>query len=96
MWRVRGETPADRHAARERVRNAFEGLRGRIPGMLRLEIGLDHSAVDYACDVVLIADFVSQGALAAYAAHPEHQRVRADLGDLRVERYQVDFVVVVG
>lgn len=92
MWRVRGDTKAERSAARERVRDAFEGLRGRIPGMARLEVGLDHSAVDYACDVVLVTDFVSQGALAAYAVHPEHLRVRAELDDLRTERYQVDYV----
>ena len=96
MWRVRGDTSAERNAARERVREAFEGLRGRIPGMTRLEIGLDQSAIDYACDVVLVSEFASQGALTAYAAHPEHQRVRAELGDLRTERYQVDYVVSIG
>jgi sirohydrochlorin ferrochelatase len=96
MWRVRGDKPADRKAARERVREAFEGLRGRIPGMTRLEIGLDQSAVDYACDVVLVTEFISQGALTAYAVHPEHQRVRAELGDLRTERYQVDYAVPIG
>jgi hypothetical protein len=93
MWRLRGDTPAERSAARERVCDAFEGLRGRIPGMVRLEVGLDHSGVEYACDVVLVADFVSQGALAAYAVHPEHVRVRSELGALRIDRHQVDYVV---
>ena len=93
MWRVLGRTAAERQANRERVRDAFEGLRGRIPGMMRLEVGLDCSAVDYACDVVLVSDFISQGALAAYAAHPEHQRVRTELDGLRTTRHQVDYPV---
>lgn len=92
MWRVRGENAIERKAARELVRDAFEGLRGRIPGMTRLEVGLDASGVDDACDVVLVTDFVSPAALASYAVHPEHLRVRKELGDLRVERYQVDYV----
>jgi len=28
--------------------------------------------------------------IASYARHPEHLRVRDELGDLRIARYQVD------
>jgi hypothetical protein len=93
MWRVRGESLAERSAAARTVQRAFESLRGRIPGMRRLEIGIDVSGCDYACDVVLYTEFDSQETLAAYAAHPEHQRVRDELGDLRIARHQVDYVV---
>ena len=91
MWRVRGDSPQERAAAREKVKAAFEGLRGRIEGMTHLEIGLDVSDVDYACDVVLVTEFVSAEALKAYATHPEHLRVRNELGDLRTGRFQVDY-----
>jgi hypothetical protein len=91
MWRVRGETLAQRREGREQVRQCFESLRGRIPGMTSLEVGIDVSDVDYACDVVLVTDFESQAALDAYAVHPEHLRVREALGDLRVARFQVDY-----
>ena len=94
MWSVRGDTPPERQVARERVRDAFESLRGRIPGMTRLEIGLNISNADYACDVVLVSDFVSSDALEAYAIHPEHKRVIAELDTLRLTRYQIDYVVV--
>jgi hypothetical protein len=50
--------------------------------MTRLEIGLDTGSSVDACDVVMVSDFASHGALAAYAAHPEHRRVCAELGDL--------------
>ena len=93
MWRVRGSDLHEQTGARQRVKRAFESLRGRIPGLLRLEVGIDTSRVEYACDVVLVTDFESQAALDAYARHPEHLRVRAELGSLRTSRHQVDYAV---
>jgi len=92
MWNVRGGSPQDRRADCEHLQREFESLRGRIPGLLRLEVGIDHSRIDYACDVVLYSEFDSQAALDAYASHPEHLRVKQALGGLRVARHQVDYV----
>jgi quinol monooxygenase YgiN len=75
------------------LKRSFESLRGRIPGLLHLEIGVDSSRIDYACDVVLYSEFESQAALDAYAVHPEHQRVKQELADLRIARHQVDYRV---
>ena len=83
MWRLRGETRAERAAARIKVKTLFEGLKGRIEGLTHIEVGVDVSDVDYACDVVLFSEFTDSAALAAYATHPEHLRVREELGDLR-------------
>ncbi|MDR2334854.1 MAG: Dabb family protein [Burkholderiaceae bacterium] len=91
MWRLAGDSPQEQRQARERVKQAFESLHGRIPGLRQIEVGFDRSAVDYACDVVLVADFDSQQALDGYAVHPEHLRVRQELGTLRVTRHQVDY-----
>jgi hypothetical protein len=93
MWRVRGDTPAERAAASHLVKTSFEGLRGLIPGMTHIEVGLDSSKVDYACDVVLVSEFECVEALEAYASHPAHLRVRNELGDLRTARFQVDYTV---
>ena len=91
MWRLRGETPQERAAARLKVKDAFEGLRGRIEGLQAIEVGVDVSNVDYACDVVLVSEFATAEQLERYATHPEHLRVRKELGDLRIERRQVDY-----
>lgn len=93
MWRLRGETPAERAAARSKVKTLFEGLKGRIDGLTHIEIGVDVSEVDYACDVVLFSEFRDSAALKAYATHPEHLRVREELGDLRIGRFQVDYPI---
>lgn len=91
MWNLRGDTPAEKADGIARLRRSFESLRGRIPGLLHLEIGVDVSRIDYACDVVLYSEFESQAALDAYGVHPEHQRVKRELADLRIARYQVDY-----
>ena len=91
MWNVRGATPEERSNAIRFLKSRFEGLRGRIPGLLHLEVGVDTSRADHACDVVLYSEFESRQALAAYATHPEHLRVRGELEGLRVARHQVDY-----
>ena len=91
MWNVRGDDAASRARHIAQVKTAFESLRGRVPGLLHLEVGVDESRIDYACDVVLYTEFDSREALAAYAEHPEHLRVKRALGDLRIARHQVDY-----
>ncbi|GLR77436.1 Dabb family protein (plasmid) [Azospirillum oryzae] len=91
MWKVRGDTPQEKAESADFVKSRFEGLIGRIPGLNKLEVGLDTSGVDYACDVVLYTEFESQEALDAYATHAEHLRVKQELGDRRIARYQVDY-----
>jgi heme-degrading monooxygenase HmoA len=93
MWNVRGGDAAERARNLALLKSEFESLRGRIPGLLQLEIGIDDSRVDYACDAVLVTAFESRAALVAYAEHPEHLRVRRALGDLRIARHQVDYEV---
>lgn len=91
MWRVRGDDAAERQRNVALLKTEFESLRGQVPGLLHLEIGVDFSRIDYACDVVLYSEFESREALAAYAEHPEHLRVKRALGDLRTTRHQVDY-----
>jgi hypothetical protein len=92
MWNVRGATPEQKKESAMLVKTAFESLTGKIPGLTKLEVGLDVSAVDYACDVVLYTEFESQESLDAYASHPEHLRVKQVVGDIRIARHQVDYV----
>ena len=92
MWDVVGKTTDEKADAIAAVRREFEGLKGKIPGMTKLEIGVDKSRVSYACDMVLVTEFESQSALDAYATHPAHLEARDRLEGLRIARHQVDFV----
>lgn len=93
MWNVRGDTQEKRREAATDIKHRFESLKGVIPGMLHLEVGLDSSRVDYACDMVLYTEFDSEDSLKSYATHPAHLAIRQDLGDVRIARYQVDYDV---
>ena len=91
MWDLRGESPEEKAKAAQLLKRKFESLRGQIPGLLHLEVGIDSSRIAYACDVVLYSEFDSQASLDGYAAHPAHLQVREELGDLRIARHQVDY-----
>lgn len=93
MWNVRGGTSDKKRENIELVRRGFHGLRERIPGLIHLEIGIDASRSDCACDVVLYSELESQAALDGYVKHPEHLSVRDELGGIRVERHQVNYEV---
>ena len=95
MWNLAGDHPEAKQRNVELLRRSFQSLNGRIPGLRHLEIGVDTSGVDYACDVVLYSEFDSQEALDAYATHPEHLRVKAEIGTMRIARHQVDYAVPV-
>ncbi|MGF6643948.1 Dabb family protein [Paraburkholderia sp. GAS82] len=92
MWDVRGDTPEQKKETAQLVKSAFESLTGKIPGLTKLEVGVDVSGVDYACDVVLYTEFESHESLEAYAVHPEHIRVKQIVGDSRIARHQVDYI----
>lgn len=93
MWNLAGDSPEVKQRNISLLQRSFHSLNGRIPGLRRLEIGVDSSGVDYACDVVLYSEFESQEALDAYATHPEHLRVKAEIGAMRIARHQVDYAV---
>jgi hypothetical protein len=92
MWNLEGDTHEQNRQACLFLKERFEGLAGLIPGLLKIEVGVDISQIDYACDVVLYTEFDSQEALDAYASHPEHLRVRGELGSSRIARHQVDYI----
>lgn len=93
MWDVQGKNSAEKLKNAEQLKSSFQSMRGRIPGLISLDIGIDISRIDYACDVVLYSEFESQKALNNYANHPEHLRVKRELGDMRIARHQVDYHV---
>lgn len=91
FWRLNGETPAERHAQASAIKDALEALNGRIPGLLRLEVGIDVSRDADAADVVLYSEFTDRAALDAYHHHPEHQKAAPVVRAARCERRVVDY-----
>jgi len=93
MWNVKGSSAAEKAETAQLVKRKFEDLRDKVPGLVELEIGIDESGIDYACDVVLYSVFRSRQALEAYATHPCHLKVRNELEGMRISRHQVDYAI---
>ena len=91
-WRLKESALGQDKAGNARVmKEKLEALRGRIPGLLHLEVGLDFSAGENSSDIVLVSEFESRAALAAYMVHPEHKAVVAFVTQVITERRVVDY-----
>ncbi len=75
----------------ERIRVALEAQRGRIPGLMRMEAGLNFSPARRSVDFALVSEFESREALAAYHKHPLHHETRAIVDPLIAEHWIVDY-----
>jgi quinol monooxygenase YgiN len=94
IWRLK-----DSAAGRSKSDNAglikekLESLRGKIPGLLYLEVGLDFGQSENSGDVVLLSEFESRAALDAYQVHPLHKAVMPFVLEARSERRVVDYEI---
>ncbi|HEX7053908.1 MAG TPA: Dabb family protein [Burkholderiales bacterium] len=87
LWRLKPE-------GRERfaeIRAALQAQQGRIPGLLRVEVGRSFAAGRRAVDFALTCDFESRGALEAYHRHEAHQATRAIVDPLAEEHWIADY-----
>ncbi len=92
MWKLKDKANGlDKAGNARAMKEKLEALRGRIPGLLELEVGLDFSASEGSCDVVLYAALASRQALKDYQAHPEHQAILPFVREAVSERRLVDY-----
>ena len=92
LWRLKPEAHGRTAAENARaIKEKLEALRGRIPGLLAIEVGLDFSRTGDSCDLALTSEFESRAALDAYQAHPEHKAVMPFILEARSARHLVDY-----
>ncbi len=85
-----GRTKAEN--ARE-AKARLESLRGKIPGLRAIEVGIDFDRSPAAFDLALTCELDSRAALDAYQKHPLHQEVVAFITGVRESRAVVDYEV---
>jgi quinol monooxygenase YgiN len=88
MWRLK-DTP-NKAANAVRIKQLLESLRDRIPGLLKIEVGIDFSAGETSADVVLLSEFSDLDALDSYQRHPLHVQMKPEIGHMTAERRVVD------
>jgi len=94
LWRLK--EGADGHGKAEIARilkQRLEGLRGVVPGLLHLEVGIDFLQSESSSDLALYTEFASREALEAYQQHPAHREFVEFSHNLRTERRLVDYEV---
>jgi hypothetical protein len=74
-----------------KIKEMLEELQGQIPGLLKIEVGIDFSCSEQSSDVVLYSEFTDRAALDAYQIHPLHQAGKSFIGGATLERRLVDF-----
>ena len=90
VWKIKDQTQKAAHA--NAVKRAMEALRGHIPGMIAIEVGIDIGYDAQADDVVLYAEFEDRDALDVYQNHPLHQDAKAIVKVLTTDRRAVDWI----
>ncbi|MCK5349480.1 MAG: Dabb family protein [Desulfobacula sp.] len=91
-WDITDKKNLKEHA--QQVKNVLENLNGKIPGLLKIEVGFNYSDSETASDIVLYSEFESKEALASYITHPLHveagkNTVRSVTSNRRMIDYEV-------
>jgi hypothetical protein len=84
MWRLKDKADA------ARIKQELESMRGKIPGLLSVEVGLNFAAGS-PVDLGLYSEFKDRAALEEYADHPVHVPVKQFVGALVAERWVLDY-----
>ncbi|MBP5264014.1 MAG: Dabb family protein [Lachnospiraceae bacterium] len=75
LWQLKEEySDAQKAEIKQGIKEGLEGLKGKIPGLLEIQVNIDPLASSN-CDVMLDSCFESEEALKGYAVHPEHVAV---------------------
>lgn len=93
-WKLLNRTkPLENNPDAIAIKTALEDLRGKIPGLLHLELGFDFSGKDTAGDIVLYTEFESREALNGYQVHPAHVDVGKIVKPRTCERRMIDYEI---
>jgi hypothetical protein len=90
MWKFKDEA-AD--ADKMEMKRLLESLKGVVPSLLQIEVGMDIVGTAASKDMVLTTLFHSLSDLQAYADHPAHLKVVEFVKPLVCERAVVDYEV---
>lgn len=75
LWQLKDEISAEEKlVVKEGIKSGLEGLLGKIPGLIKIEVVTNPLASSNA-DVMLYTEFDSEDSLKGYAVHPEHVAV---------------------
>ncbi len=78
----------------QKVKELIENMRGKIPGLRYIEVGINFTIEEGCADVVLYSELDSREALNLYQSHPVHVAVKDFIKNVRSERHVIDYEVI--
>jgi len=87
MWKLKNKADS------EIIRDKLNDLMGKIPGLLKVEVGIDMGDTDSDFHMVLLAELESKEALEAYRIHPAHLAVIPLVQTAAIDRAVVDYEI---
>lgn len=94
MWRLHDFAGVTGNAATlAALQECIAKMRTDVPGLLRIDMGVDKSRTPDSADLVLFSEFDTWASLDAYQGHPLHDEFRKLLGPLRSERRLGDYEI---
>jgi hypothetical protein len=83
----------DKHTNAEILKEKLLAMKGKVKGLLKVEVGFDFSNEKDSCDVVLYSELTTKDVLHQYQVHPDHEAIKKWLSEVRYERRVVDYEV---
>ena len=75
LWTLKEEySDEQKKEIKKDIKAGLEGLKGRIPGLVDIQVNIDGLASSNA-DLMLDSTFEDEASLKGYAVHPEHVAV---------------------
>lgn len=94
MWRFKDSAEGNNKAKNIALtKEKLEALNGKIPGLIRLEVGVDFIQGAASADAALYSELESKDALANYAEHPLHVEALSFIKKVISERMAADYEV---
>jgi hypothetical protein len=75
------------------IKHKLESLKGKIEGLIEIEVGIDFLQSPESGDIMLYSLFNDKQALDHYQQHPLHKEIMPFIAEARSERRVVDYEV---
>ncbi len=94
LWKVvDSHGSLDKTKVLQEIKSRIEGMKGVVPQIRELEVGIDFNGSAAAYDVALYSVFDDQASLDAYQVHPAHEEVKKFVGAVTTDRAVVDYEI---
>ena len=94
FWKINdGIDGLSKQEAMKQIKMALESMQGKVPGLLKIEVGINEIEDATASDISLYSEFESWEALQAYQVHPAHEPAKKIIGKHKAERRAVDYKI---